>query len=181
MKAGYESADLDTTMAQRQAAEANEVATANFVSTRSLTSGSGTLTSGTRAGKPSGAALNDFYFETDTKWLYYWGGTAWLFMAGLNSGTNAVRAAITVTTNDNGAAFFTTDQNKLWRVIAGAWVDQFVTLDLTTSLKVNGTKVLGTQGALIADATGGATVDAEARTAINTLLARLRTHGIIAT
>ena len=38
-----------------------------------------------------------------------------------------------------------------------------------------------TQGALVADAAGGATVDAEARTAINTLLARLRVHALIAT
>lgn len=36
-------------------------------------------------------------------------------------------------------------------------------------------------GAAVADASGGATVDAEARTAINDLLARLRTNGIIAT
>jgi len=37
------------------------------------------------------------------------------------------------------------------------------------------------QPAAVADAAGGATVDAEARTAINDLLARLRTLGIIAT
>lgn len=37
------------------------------------------------------------------------------------------------------------------------------------------------QGAAVADAAGGATVDAEARTAINTLLARMRTYGLIAT
>jgi hypothetical protein len=44
-------------------------------------------------------------------------------------------------------------------------------------------KVVGTQGAAVADAAGGATVDAEARTAINTLLARVRAstgHGLIA-
>ena len=46
---------------------------------------------------------------------------------------------------------------------------------------VSGTKVVGAQGAAVADAAGGATVDAEARTAINDLLARLRTHGLIAT
>lgn len=44
-----------------------------------------------------------------------------------------------------------------------------------------GVKILGSQGAAVADASGGATVDTEARTAINTLLARLRTHGLIAT
>lgn len=37
------------------------------------------------------------------------------------------------------------------------------------------------QGSAVADATGGATVDAEARTALNALLAELRTLGIIAT
>lgn len=48
-------------------------------------------------------------------------------------------------------------------------------------LRVQGTKVVGAQGALIADASGGAVIDSEARTAINALLARLRTHGLIAT
>lgn len=47
--------------------------------------------------------------------------------------------------------------------------------------RASGTKVVGAQGAAVADAAGGANVDAEARTAINTLLARLRTHGLIAT
>lgn len=45
----------------------------------------------------------------------------------------------------------------------------------------SGTKVVGIQGAAVADAAGGATIDAEARTALNALLARLRTHGLIAT
>ncbi len=36
-----------------------------------------------------------------------------------------------------------------------------------------------TPGAAVTDATGGATVDDEARAAINTLLARLRTMGLI--
>jgi hypothetical protein len=50
-----------------------------------------------------------------------------------------------------------------------------------TGLYVGGTKVVGNQGAAVADASGGATIDTEARTAINTLLARLRAHGLIAT
>ena len=37
------------------------------------------------------------------------------------------------------------------------------------------------QGVAVADASGGATIDAEARTAINTLLARIRVFGLIAT
>lgn len=59
---------------------------------------------------------------------------------------------------------------------------QFINIaNSTGELRVNGTKVVGSQGSAVADASGGATVDAEARTAINTLLARLRTHGLIAT
>ena len=54
-------------------------------------------------------------------------------------------------------------------------------LDVGTSLSVSGTKVIGAQGAAVANASGGAFVDAEARTALNALLARLRAHGIIAT
>ena len=51
---------------------------------------------------------------------------------------------------------------------------------LSGSYRVAGTQVVGARGAAVADATGGTTVDAEARTAINTLLARLRSHGLIA-
>jgi hypothetical protein len=179
MRTDYASPDLDTTMAQRQVGAAQEEFVA-FSSVRALTSGSGVLTTGTRSAKPASAAVNDLYFETDTRWLYYWTGTAWAFVAGLNSGTNAVRAAITVAANDNGAVFYTTDTGKLWQVSGGAWVDRFVSLDLTTSLKIAGTKVIGAQGAAVADPTGGAVIDVEARAQLALLLARCRAHGLIA-
>lgn len=56
-------------------------------------------------------------------------------------------------------------------------------LDLTAGLgyRVGNVKVVGAQGLAIADAGGGVTVDAEARTAVNALLARVRAHGLIAT
>lgn len=44
----------------------------------------------------------------------------------------------------------------------------------------SGTQVVGAQGAAVADAAGGVTIDAEGRAAINALLARVRTHGLIA-
>lgn len=47
--------------------------------------------------------------------------------------------------------------------------------------KVAAVQILTTQQGVIADATGGAVVDSEARYAINTLLAACRAHGIIAT
>ncbi len=46
--------------------------------------------------------------------------------------------------------------------------------------RVAGTKVVGAQGAAVADAAGGVVIDLEARTALNALLARLRAHGMIA-
>lgn len=54
-------------------------------------------------------------------------------------------------------------------------------VDVSARYEVGGTKVVGAQGAAVADASGGVTIDAEARTAINDLLARLRAHGLIAT
>lgn len=46
--------------------------------------------------------------------------------------------------------------------------------------RVNGTKVVGPRGAAITAPTGGATVDAEARTAIGVIISRLQAHGLIA-
>lgn len=56
-------------------------------------------------------------------------------------------------------------------------------IDLTTSIgvRVNGNKVLGGREAAVADPAGGATVDAQARTAIAGILAALRGHGMIST
>lgn len=55
-----------------------------------------------------------------------------------------------------------------------------VNIASASGLQVNGTKVVGAQGATISDPTGGATIDAEARTAINTIIDRLQAHGLIA-
>jgi hypothetical protein len=49
------------------------------------------------------------------------------------------------------------------------------------AVKVGTVQVVSGQGSAVADASGGSTVDTEARAAINDLLARLRTHGLIAT
>lgn len=49
-----------------------------------------------------------------------------------------------------------------------------------TAFFVAGTKVVGVQQAAVADASGGAIIDAECRAALNSLLAKLRTHGLIA-
>lgn len=56
----------------------------------------------------------------------------------------------------------------------------FTTVNVTTSYKVGGTAVVGAQGAAIPDPTGGATIDAESRTAIIAILNFLRGWGAIA-
>ena len=47
-------------------------------------------------------------------------------------------------------------------------------------MSVAGNQVVGARLAAVTDPTGGGTVDAEARTAIAAILARLRSHGLIA-
>jgi hypothetical protein len=48
-----------------------------------------------------------------------------------------------------------------------------------SSVSIDGTKVLGAQQAAIAGPSGGATIDAEARAAIEAMLSALRSHGLI--
>lgn len=54
-------------------------------------------------------------------------------------------------------------------------------VDVSVNYLVGGTQVVGAQQVAIPDAAGGATVDAEARAAINALLAAARLHGLIDT
>jgi hypothetical protein len=49
------------------------------------------------------------------------------------------------------------------------------------SIKVGGAQVVGAQFSAIAAPAGGATVDTEARTALASVLAALRSHGLVAT
>jgi hypothetical protein len=49
------------------------------------------------------------------------------------------------------------------------------------SYKVGGVQVVGSQQATIANPTGGSTIDAEARTAINSIITAIKTHGLVAT
>lgn len=106
---------------------AQQESLAVFTSVRALSAGTGVLSVGTRAQKPSSAVVNDEYYESDTGFRYRYSGTAWLYSSGVAIGTNATRAAITVTANDNGALFYTTDTKLLWRVTAGAWAQADIT------------------------------------------------------
>ncbi len=99
------------------------------------------------------------------------GGTGATTLTGilLGNGTSAVTALASTGTGDVVRA---TSPTLVTPTLGAATV---------TTISVSAIQVLGAQGAAVADASGGATIDAEARTAINTLLARLRTHGMIAT
>ena len=66
---------------------------------------------------------------------------------------------------------------RLWAVRdAGEWV---VGEARATRILVDGVPVVGARGAAVASPTGGATVDGEARAAIDQILARLEAHGLI--
>ena len=93
-----------------------------------------------------------------------------------------------MTTAEAGAVEFLTDA-FYGTITTGAARKTFAFLEapiFTTSVqspiyKSGSDQVVGAREAAVASASGGAIIDAEARTAINTLLARLRTHGLIAT
>jgi len=69
------------------------------------------------------------------------------------------------------------DDNLMAQYRAGIWHKGSVTAN---NLEISGQQVIGPQQAAIADASGGATIDAEVRTALNSLLAACRSHGLIA-
>jgi hypothetical protein len=60
---------------------------------------------------------------------------------------------------------------------AGSWE---IGVTRASSVEIGGEQVLSSQAAAIASPSGGATIDAEARAAIDQVLAALRGHGLIA-
>ena len=80
---------------------------------------------GLRSAKPVAGNAGLMYFETDTGWLYFDNGTNFLYQVGMNKGTEAARAALAVTTDDEGALFYTTDTSVWWRVQTGAWTRMY--------------------------------------------------------
>lgn len=67
---------------------------------------------------------------------------------------------------------------QIVRYSLGGWVSGTVN---ATQIRVAGTQVIGTQQAAISNPSGGATIDAEARITLATILSALRSHGLIAT
>jgi hypothetical protein len=76
-----------------------------------------------------------------------------------------------------GMSVWLKDENLMTRYFSGQWQKGRV---MASRLDISGLQVIGAQQAAIVDATGGVTIDVEARTALNSLLAACRTHGLIA-
>jgi hypothetical protein len=66
-------------------------------------------------------------------------------------------------------------------IASGTTIVAGTTLKATTGFAAWNHAIPGAQPTAITDAAGGATVDAQARTAINAVLAALRANGLIAT
>lgn len=97
------------------------------------------------------------------------------------SSDKSVDCAGVVTITNNTAATSSAGALRLsaggLSVAGGGYFGDPVNIDDTGGLQVSGTKVVGAQGAAVADATGAGDVVAQ----LNALLARVRAHGLIAT
>lgn len=89
-----------------------------------------------------------------------------------NSGASFKVAGVTVINANQLGALVTTSSLTS--------VGTLVSVNTSGAYSVDGFQVVSNRGASVADASGGAIIDAEARTAINGLLARVRLHGLIA-
>ncbi|MDO7843755.1 DUF2793 domain-containing protein [Sphingomonas immobilis] len=76
-----------------------------------------------------------------------------------------------------GCAVWSVADGAAARFLDGGWSTGVIR---GARVEIDGTKVIGARLAAIAGPAGGATVDAEARTAIGAILAALREHGLIA-
>lgn len=76
-----------------------------------------------------------------------------------------------------GAQLVDADSGQMITRRSGIWESGIVRAQ---EVRINGQTVVRQRQAAIADPTGGATVDAECRAAVASILSALRTHGLIA-
>lgn len=130
-----------------------------------LQGGSGNVAMGTQAGYSLNASYCVFIGE---KAGYYETGDYKLFIDDRQRASEA-----------DGRA-----KALIYGIFADATANQYLNvnghLNALEDISVAGTRVVGAQGAHIADASGGDIIDSEARTAINAVIAALETHGLLA-
>ncbi|MCF8473066.1 MAG: DUF2793 domain-containing protein [Emcibacter sp.] len=76
-----------------------------------------------------------------------------------------------------GMTVWLKDDNVTAQFRSGLWQKGIVKAQ---KVEISGQQIIGPQQAAISDAIGGSTIDAEARIALNNLLAACRIHGLIA-
>lgn len=77
-----------------------------------------------------------------------------------------------------GMAVWQKDTDLPAMFLSGMWQDGIIH---ASQIAIGGVQVVGGQQSAISDAAGGATIDTEARSALNGLLAACRLHGLIST
>ena len=151
----YQGPDISTENALRLAGKNRE----SFVAFESIRELEGftdsTFSLGPQGARPASGVLGDRYLASDIGtrggWLYYWTGLAWEIVVGWASGTDAVRAAITVSAIDDGAWFYASDTKKLWEVVGGVWMHRE-----TVDVMIGDTGSGGVKGLAPAPAAGDA-------------------------
>ena len=112
-------------------------------------------------------------------------GACWIVGAAATGAWSGQAGAIAGWTT-GGWRFVSPSEGMLaWSIADGVWLQRIGAAWITgrvraSSVWIGGVQVVGSQQAAIAAASGGSTVDAEARTAIDTVLQALRAHGLIA-
>jgi len=82
---------------------------------------------------------------------------------------------------DGGGTLPTAFVLSSWTDLVLSGADKGLIMGTDGYVQIGANVVLGPQQTAIADPSGGSTVDAEARTAIGSILTAMRTHGLIAT
>lgn len=76
-----------------------------------------------------------------------------------------------------GMSVWLKDDDVVAQYVASIWQKGVVRAN---KVEISGLQIIGAQQGEIVDATGGATIDTEARSALNSLLAACRSHGLVA-
>lgn len=174
--------DRELRTERQQAAESRDVK-ATLIAGQSQTTSFGGDGSRSLRANSVGGQTGELFVEDETTWVKRWSGTAWVYHSGVMIDAAVNRGAITPDDSDIGALAIETDTFKWWYVDATpTWIHLplYDLPNVATGYQVDSKQIIGVRGAAVADASGGVTVDTEARAAINALLARARAHGLIA-
>lgn len=112
-------------------------------------------------------------------------GQAWIVAADATGAWSGADGAVAAWTDGGWRFVPAVDGMLVWRRDKGHWIVRaggswVGTAFPVSALSVEGTVVVGPQQPAVALPTGGAVIDAEARTALGAIVAALNAHGLIA-